>query len=220
VARDQRLELAGDVRVAADRDVRLDPVLQARQPQLLEVRALDACERLVELGQRRAAPHRQRLMQARGGSARVAGRERRPALVAQAGEAGDVDRFRREREHVAGRSRQQDLGRQHLAQLRHVELHHLDRRLRRVVAPEVVDEPLDRDGPVDVEHQPGEQRARPAAAELERHRAVGSLERSEDAELHCCSGQRYTRVSARARSPPPAARRRARAGSSAGPARG
>ena len=64
VLRDQRLQLADQLRVAAEREVGLDPLLQRRQPQILQPAGLDARERLlVELGQRRPAPQRERLAQ-------------------------------------------------------------------------------------------------------------------------------------------------------------
>ena len=59
---DQCLELADHVAVAAERQVGLDALLHAREPQLLEVCALDLRERLVgELRKRRPAPQREGL---------------------------------------------------------------------------------------------------------------------------------------------------------------
>ena len=61
---DQRLELADQARVAAEREVGLDPLLERRQPELLEPAGLDPRERLLaELGQRRPAPEGERLAQ-------------------------------------------------------------------------------------------------------------------------------------------------------------
>ena len=61
---DQRLQLADQLGVAAERQVGLDPLLERRQPQILEPAALDPRERLLaELGQRRAAPQPERLAQ-------------------------------------------------------------------------------------------------------------------------------------------------------------
>jgi hypothetical protein len=48
------------------------------------------------------------------------------------------------------------------------------------LGPQVIDEALDGDGPVEVEHEPGQQGARLAAAEPERQLAVGRLERAAD----------------------------------------
>ena len=79
-SRSQRLELSDHVE-AADRHVGLDPVLEAAEAQLLEVRALDAGERLRELGQGRAAPESERIGEQRRGGGHVAGRERRAAVA-------------------------------------------------------------------------------------------------------------------------------------------
>ena len=58
----QRLELADQLGIAAERELRLDPPLDRGQAQLLEPGDLRLSERLVgEVGQRRAAPERQRL---------------------------------------------------------------------------------------------------------------------------------------------------------------
>ena len=81
---DQRLELADQLGVAAEREVGLDPLLERRQPQVLEPAALGLGERLVrELGERRPAPERERLAQHRRGPFRVAVRERLAPLGEQ-----------------------------------------------------------------------------------------------------------------------------------------
>ena len=60
----QRLELADQRRVPAEREIRVDPVLERRQALLLEPGSLGLRERLVrEVRQRRSAPQRQRLPQ-------------------------------------------------------------------------------------------------------------------------------------------------------------
>ena len=108
----------------------------------------------------------------------------RPSAL-QALEAHDVDRLRVDVERVAGLAGLQRPGRQRLAQRRDVDVDHLDRRLRDVLAPQVVDEALDRDRPVGVQQQPREQRARLATPELERLAvAVEHLQRTEHAEVH------------------------------------
>ena len=79
---DQRLELADELGVAAEREVGLDPLLERRQPQLLEPRRLDPRERLVvELGQRRPAPQRERLAQQARRRARA--RRRAPSATSR-----------------------------------------------------------------------------------------------------------------------------------------
>ena len=81
---DQRLELADQVGVAAEREVGLDPFLDRRQAQVLEPSDLCLRERLErELGQRRAAPERERLVQRVGGALRRRRRERPTAFGEQ-----------------------------------------------------------------------------------------------------------------------------------------
>src|SRR5262249_25767656 len=61
----ERFELADELRVAPERQIGIDALLEHRQPELLEARDLDLRERLVgEVGERRASPERQRLVQA------------------------------------------------------------------------------------------------------------------------------------------------------------
>ena len=60
----QRLQLADELVVAADREIGVDPVLERGQPQLAEPRDLALDERLVgQVGQRRPAPQRERRAQ-------------------------------------------------------------------------------------------------------------------------------------------------------------
>jgi hypothetical protein len=166
--------------VAPGGEVGIDALLEADEPQLLEMRALDLRERLRELGQRRAAPEGERVAQAGGRGLGVAGRQRCSALVVERPEAREVDGLGLELDHVAGRLRAQDALGQHLAELRDVDLHHLGRRVRDALAPQVVDQALHGDGPVEVQRQAGQQGARLGPAEGERGGVVRCLERAED----------------------------------------
>src|SRR5581483_10433189 len=84
---DETLELADDVELAAELDVGFDPQLDRRRLQLLEPRDVRLRELLVgELGEGRAAPERERLVEQLGRSGRrrgvCAGAERlEPRLV-------------------------------------------------------------------------------------------------------------------------------------------
>jgi hypothetical protein len=102
----------------------------------------------------------------------------------KAREAGDVDRLGLELDGVAGRAGHQHPLRQQLAQPGHVDVDHLHRRLRNVVTPQVIDEPVDRDRPVGIDQQPREQGSLPPAAEFDGHTAAARLERAEDSESH------------------------------------
>ena len=62
--RDERLELADERGVPAERELGVDPLFERGHPQLVEPRRLEPGELLlVEIGQRRAAPERERLAQ-------------------------------------------------------------------------------------------------------------------------------------------------------------
>ena len=77
---DERLELADELRVLADRELRLRALLHQREVELLEPRDLLPRERLVaELGQRLAPPQRERVVEQRrrAGPARSPARRRR-----------------------------------------------------------------------------------------------------------------------------------------------
>jgi hypothetical protein len=63
---------------------------------------------------------------------------------------------------------------------------HLDRvrrGVRRALAPELVDQPVDRDGLSEAEREAGEERPRLRAAELDEAVAATDLERSEETEV-------------------------------------
>ena len=96
---DQRLELGQDVLVAAEREVGLDPILERGEPQVLEPPDLVLRERLVrEVGERRAAPERER---ARGGDRKP----RRAPRGAPARRAPGSGLRRARRPRAAARSR-------------------------------------------------------------------------------------------------------------------
>jgi hypothetical protein len=69
---DQCLQLRHDIRMATEREVCLDPFLKRRQSKLIEPRDRPLRERLVgKIGERRPAPHRERLAQLRGRDGRL-----------------------------------------------------------------------------------------------------------------------------------------------------
>ena len=89
---DEGLELGDERRVPAEREVGLDPLLERREPQLLEPLDGRARERLVgEVGERRPAPELERLAEQRGRRAGVVARARPLGLRRQALEAREVE---------------------------------------------------------------------------------------------------------------------------------
>jgi hypothetical protein len=99
-------------------------------------------------------------------------------------EAREVELPVLEPHRVPGRLRDDHISPEHLAELRDV---HLDRRrcsLRRLVAPELVDQAVTRNGLVGTEEQERQEPALLRAAELQDPALVLDFQRSEDAELH------------------------------------
>ena len=100
MAADERVELGDELRMTAERQLGVDALLLARQVLLDEPRLLQPSERLVELGERRAAPQRERTPQRGGGIVRAAVRERFAPLGMQLLEGTQVERVAVEVEAV------------------------------------------------------------------------------------------------------------------------
>src|SRR5207248_11173614 len=76
---DERLELADELGVAAEREVGLDPLEQRRQAKLVQALGLAACEPLeAKVGQGRATPELERLSPELRGPPRLPLHPRRP----------------------------------------------------------------------------------------------------------------------------------------------
>ena len=105
MARDQLSQLGGELRTPSPVEVRRHPVLEHRQPQLLQAGDLPLGEALVrEVGEGRAAPHLERLSQLRRGAVAVAGGERLAPLCRGALEAVEVELPRLEPQLITGRA--------------------------------------------------------------------------------------------------------------------
>ena len=171
LGRDEGLQLRHELGVPSECEVGVDPLLERAQAQLLEARR-------VEL--RRAAPERERVTQSRRRDCRLGAACGRDQVV----EAGEIDLLARDGGRVAGRAALDQVGAERAAQLRDIDLQRVLRRLGRLVAPQLVDQPLGGDGLARAEQQRGEERARLRAGDREQAVAVGDLERAEQAELH------------------------------------
>jgi hypothetical protein len=170
--------------MAAQCEQRVPPLLAHDQAHLLEARDLRLRERLIaEVGERRAAPEPDRLLEPRRRPDRVARRERARAVVGQPGEDVGVNRVPVERETVApriGLDRRRCL-RERTPQLRDVHLHAVRRRLGGIVAPYRLHQHVAGHHLARVQHQHGEQRT------LLRPPQAGrpcDLQRSEDPDDH------------------------------------
>ena len=157
LAGDQGLDLPDHLRVAPQGQLGPDPLLEQREVQLLQAPRLAGGEGLGELGERRPAPQGEGLAQAVRGAPGIARGEGLAARPQQLLSPEGVNLRRRDVELVARRARQQDVGRQHLAQLRDVDLHHLGRRVGRLLAPEVIDQAGGRHGPARAQREHGQQ---------------------------------------------------------------
>ena len=159
--RDERLELGDERGVAAERELRVDPVLERSEPGSSS-RTRVARERLgAEVGERRAAPERERLAEQRRRAGRVSGGEPLAPFGSQPLEAR---RGRARRPRPGARSRPRcvidPVGAERLAQLRDVALERLRRRLRRATRPRAPRRAPLRRPPVSVQQQKREQRPR------------------------------------------------------------
>ena len=140
--------------MVAERQVGVDPILQHGLPGLLQARPVGLRERLVgEVRERWPSPQRQRLAQALGRDRRATRRQRLPTLGRQRFEPSQV-RLRALRiERVAAAPGEQEPVVDRLAQVRHVHLQRLGCRDRRVLTPQLVDQPIARNRLTRVQQQ-------------------------------------------------------------------
>ena len=164
---DQRAQPADRLAVAPGVEVVLERQLGGRKVQLLQPAHLRGRERLLaHAGERGSVPERERLArQLTTGAVAVGGSGHEPLELQR------VDRRRVDLQLVAasvGRDPRRAILGQQPAQLGDVLLHHLRGGRRRLLAPEPLDQPLDRDGRVGAQRQHREHGALLRASELER----------------------------------------------------
>ena len=182
---DEAFELADDLGVTAEREIGFEAQLERSQPQLLEPADLVAGERLVlELRKGWAAPQPERLPQQVAGLLGGALAEALAAPLEQAVEPRQVERARLDAEQIPGQARLEHALVEQLAQLRDVDLHGLDRGRRRLLAPEVVDEPRGRHQLVRVQQQHGEHRPLLRPTQRQLTALAADRERPQDPEFH------------------------------------
>ena len=180
----ERLELGDQLGVTAEGEVGGDPLLERRELELLEPRALGLRERrLAEIRERRPAPERERLAQrlGRGGGCLAS----RP--FDELREALEVELAGLDAEEVARPAGDDSVGAEQLAERVHRHLEGVCGRLRRILAPEGVDQALARNDRVGVEEQKREQRPLAPAADGEDAAVLLDLERAEQPELDACA---------------------------------
>ena len=138
------LELTDEVAAAAGGQIGLDPVLEARQPRLLQTGNLRLREAVMaEIGERRPSPQRERLDQ--------------PPVLPEPLEALEIELVCVDTQQIPGRFRLETLLSDHLAKLGDVDLNCLVRGLGRIVLPQRLDQTIARDKPVRVEEERGQE---------------------------------------------------------------
>ena len=170
---DEGLELADNMRLAAELELGLEAVLPGGKARLFEPGGLGHHGVFeLDVRQRRPAPERERLPQTH----RPLLRSSVPGLSDAALEAVDVDRIPRDLQYVAGRARDEQVCAEHLAQLRDEVLEGANGRLGRFVAPELVDESIRRDDLSCTQREEREQGALLLAAHVEEATVDADLE--------------------------------------------
>ena len=207
--RGEPFEFGRRLRVPPGLEQQLEPVLEGAEPQLLQPDALGGRPlRVADVGERRPAPERQRLVERRSSAAAGVAGDGAGARQ-QSLEPDGVDRVGIDCQPVARRLGDQHVagdagGGQRPAQLRDPQLQRIGGVGGQVLAPEGVGEGVDGDDPAGREGQPGEQRAH-GRRQLHGHAAGGAhldgAEHPERRELHTCSTQKAVREFPPARPP-------------------
>ena len=207
----QRLQLAGDGLVPAERQLGVHPRLGRQQPQFLQAARLGPGERFVaDLAVGRSAPELLGLGEQPHALVRMPAGQLCAALCHQAFEPEDVRRLRRDVQEIARRPRHDDVvGRAGLADaLAQTRDGGAQRDLGPrpvVVAPQGVHETVDRDDDVAIDEEPGDERPRLHAPDIDGAPVPGDLDGTEHPDLQA---RRFTPRHDR-RSPMPATRPRA-----------
>ena len=182
---DQLLELSHQRVVPPEREIRIDPKLESRAPDLLQPCDRRLGERLVlEVRKRRTSPQRQRFVQALGRLGREPAGLQLPRLVHQLLEPMQVQVIALDSDDVARRPCRQHVPGECLSKSRDVHAKRIGGALRRILAPELVDQPVRRDHLVRVDEKQREQRPLLGSAQRDLARIVPYLERPENPESH------------------------------------
>ena len=182
MGRDERLELADYLPVAAERELGLDPRLGRREHQLIELRHLGPAHDSSRRSASGLAPHELDARYAAAAAPRPEAPPRRPADELL--EPLDVEFPALEVKHIAALDGRDSLRSDRLSERGDMELNDLVRGLRAATVPDLLDQPLARDRAPAREQQQREQRARLRSAERDLSAAVEDLERPKDPEFH------------------------------------
>jgi hypothetical protein len=156
----------------AKREIRLDPLLECRQPEVLEWHGAAGGGLAGEIRERLAAPERQRLGKALGCNGRLGA----PRVIDQTLKTVEVALAVGDAQQVPRRLPDEPIA-ELTPEAAEVVLERGERRGRRRVAPDAVDEPLDGDNAVRIEQEDCQHRPPLHPAERENALAVPDLER-------------------------------------------
>jgi hypothetical protein len=181
VTRDECFELPDEVRVAAEREPRVEPHLEGGDGQLVEPRSLEPGKLLlVEVCERRTVPERQRL----GDQLNALRRIRVSGFAEQPLESVRIDVFRFDRQPVAGRLCEKNVAAKRLAQRVDGVLERAGSGRGCALAPEVGNEPVGGNDLSCPQRERGKECPLLAAGQGDRAVALARFERPEQAYLH------------------------------------
>ena len=184
---DEDLELADQIAGLPAREVEVDPRLEGHEAKLFEPGDLALRKRLVaEVDERGAAPQRERLAEQLRGCLRVPLGALLPRPAEQGLEAVAIELPGLDLKEIAGRARDEARasGAEGAPKPRDVALQRCPRGLRRILAPELVDQAVGGDDLVLMKEEDGENGALPRPAEGDRPFTVRRLERPQNSEVH------------------------------------
>jgi hypothetical protein len=193
VATDQFRQLGRSPGMPAEGELGGQPVLKGVQAELLQSLPLGLGEGLVgDVGQGRAAPQPERLPQHLGGRPRLAALQQPVALLGQRHEAGGVEVPGRDHQPVAGRLGDQHprrrpgraTGFQRPAQVRHIGLQRGAGLGGLLLAPQLLDQPVERDHLVRMNQHHRQHGPLLGPPQLHPALAVHDLQGPEDPKLH------------------------------------
>src|SRR5918994_1353282 len=180
----ERLELRDQGGVISEGEVGLDAVLERDQPELLDRGDVGLCERLVrEAAERRPAPKVQCLAKQLARAAHLSAFQRFAPREREALEALGVKLAGLHVQHVAATARNHDVLAELLAEARDVALDGLAGRVGRLLAPQLVDQPVHGNGLAAGEQQDRQYSSLFASSERDQPPFTLSLERAQYAEL-------------------------------------
>jgi hypothetical protein len=188
-------ELGHDIRMAPQSQLRLDPLLTTDKKQLVQTLGLEREDAgLRDVRQRWPPPERERRSEPIGSKPRRTAAKRVLPFAQEPLEARSIDPVAPDLEDVARRTCDHRVVRERRAQPRDVDAQRLLGARRRVAAPQLLDQLVDRDRSAGVEQEQSEERALPSSTELERTTVTRGFDRAEHPEL----GLRRSRLCHRA----------------------